>query len=83
MKEHSIERISWTDSGERLANLWQTVEEIASHAAGWHGEVVSVGFVVHEDKRVVLLGTSLDYDHDAVVGVQLIQKTAIRKREVL
>lgn len=72
-QKYKIARITWVDS---------------CAAQGWHnirsseigiGEVTSVGFIVHEDKKAVVLTTSVSPTNGHVLDALSIPRGAIVK----
>lgn len=82
-QSHPLERIVWVDSGLSYASTWLEEATIVDRAKDWDGRVTTVGQVIYEDDRVVVLCLSRDLETNNWAGAFLIYKPAILTREIL
>lgn len=75
-----VELIRWLDTGLAIAEGWKTPDWYASQAATRRMEVLSVGFLVHEDDDVIVLAQSYDPEHNQYVNAEVIAKQGIITR---
>lgn len=76
----NLERITWIDSGMLINDEWSTTAVYKKAAKDWTGRVTTVGALVHEDDKVVVLGLSFDTENKHWYGAQLIYKPCIVDR---
>ena len=75
-----MQYVRWLDSGTHLSDGWMQLDVVRQQAKASLQYVDTVGFVVHEDEEVVVLGLSHDAVHDTVYGAQVIAKANIVER---
>ena len=75
-----IEQIVWVDSGMRLDQGWAPLSEYLAKASPSRTKVSTVGYIMHEDEEIILVGQSLDPAHDTWFGVQMILKKNVVSR---
>lgn len=83
MVQPVIERIVWTDSGMFIDEGWAALDVYKRQAREWDGCVETIGRVMYEDEKVVVVGLSHDKHNDNWYGAQLIFKPCIQTRETL
>lgn len=79
----TTERIIWTDSGMFLDEGWASLDVYQRQAREWDGDVETIGRVLYEDDKVLVVGLSHDRQNDNWYGAQLIAKACITNRETL
>ena len=67
--------IRWIDSGTQYANGWENKDDIVRGAS--LSEVITVGWLMHEDDFVYYVSTSYDPVNEHFYGTQLIAKSAV------
>jgi hypothetical protein len=78
-----LEEITWIDSAKSWSAGWYDPETIIDSAKAWQGQSTTVGFVIHEDERVVVLAQTLDDESDKVANLFLIYIPCILHRRTL
>lgn len=78
--KHRLERVVWVDSGLSFASTWLDESTIVDRAKEWDGIVQTVGHVIYEDSKRLVLGLSYDKDNESWAGAFLIYKPAIVER---
>lgn len=80
-----IVRVRWLDSGAHLDfdRGWRTLTEFMEKAALGTMEAETVGYLMHEDDDVILLGQTHNPTGDNWVGAQMIAKRNVLSREYL
>lgn len=79
----TLEEITWVDSAKSWSAGWYDPNAIIDQVKSWHGKSTTVGYVIHEDERVVLLVQTLDNESDKIANVFLIYVPCILERRVL
>lgn len=76
------EYIRWTDSGMFHDDGWEKAYAITQrkHRRALHVPAESIGFVIHEDRKTLVLSPTHDRAHDNYFGGQFIAKKNIVKR---
>lgn len=79
-----LEEITWIDSAKSWAAGWHSMEWIIQEATTWVGESTTVGYVVHEDDRVIILAQTIDQEGSLkVANLFLLYKPCILHRRYL
>lgn len=78
----NLEEITWIDSGKLWTANWHGIEWIIEQAKAWTGSNTTVGYVIYEDERVVLLAQTLDDEANNVAGIFLIHVPSITERKI-
>lgn len=78
-----VEVVEWNDSGMQGDVGWKKAETFAAAMTVDKMLAHTVGFVMHEDEDVLLLGQTYDAAHDAYCGAMAILKRDILRRETL
>ena len=77
------EYVRWRDSGMHHSDGWQKAYAIASdkNVRDVHVPAESIGFVIHEDRKTLVLSPTHDRAHRNYIGGQFIAKSNIVKRK--
>ena len=78
-----LEEITWIDSAKSWAAGWHSVEWVRQEAAEWEGTSTTVGYVIHEDDRVLVLAQTIDNESDKLANLFLLYKPCILARKEL
>lgn len=73
-------KVRWLDSGMHIDKGWASLEDYRKDTGTARMEVITVGFLMHEDEETLLVGQSYDPAHDHWVGGQLIVKANVLAR---
>lgn len=75
-----LEEITWIDSAKSWAAGWHSLDWIATEAKEWSGTSTTVGFVVYEDDRVLVMAQTIDNESDKLANLFLLYKPCILNR---
>lgn len=78
-----LEEITWIDSAKSWSTGWYSLEYITKEATEWSGTSNTVGYVVYEDDRVLVLAQTLDNESDKIANMFLLYKPCILNRKEL
>lgn len=77
-------KVTWIDSGLHLSDDgWAPIETYVAKAIAADTTVETVGFLIHEDENMVVVGLSHDAYHGAIFGAQVIHRVGVRSIEDL
>ena len=75
-------RVEWTDSGTFRESGWESKEQLLERTNGLIN-VVTVGYLVHEEEDKYFIALSSDFTNDHYYGVQIIGKFAVHSMKYL
>ena len=75
--QNKLVRVEWNDSAYLLSTGWHNKDQVA--IATKPENIVSVGFVAHEDDEYLAICQSISSSKQYVQGVMRIMKSTIKK----
>jgi hypothetical protein len=82
-KEYNIiEEVIWNDC-QSLVNQWQPVDEVIEHHKKINPIIKSVGYILYEDDKTLIIGHSIDKEDIKVDGVSVDGGMIIYKPQII
>lgn len=76
--------VIWIDSGAYIdPGEWSSTAVYQQRAKQWNGEVKTIGQLVYEDSKVLVLALNVDLSTGNAYGAQLIYKPCIKTRRII
>lgn len=79
MSDYQVERITWEDAYTEDQSSWKDIGSIKVEPT----VIVSVGYLIKEGKKGVLIAMDLDAEEDSCHAYSFIPKSVIIQREIL